>query len=206
MRTGSPTWMMCSAEQISRATPAVTYIASGGFTGGGLRVAIGGINSQNVTNMSGGWQRSFTLGAPAPVTISFRYRLTENPTYEAEEFSQALVSVDGILHGIAPNDYLAQVVGGGPTTTGWQLVQINLGTLAAGTHMLRSAGITTRRRIPTRPSRFVIDDVSVIDRRPAANHHHSTRQRHSNGALGGELLGRRVRRRHHSATSGGETA
>jgi len=32
------------------------YIASGAYTGGGLRVLIGGINSQNIQGMSGGWR------------------------------------------------------------------------------------------------------------------------------------------------------
>ena len=66
------------------------YIASGGFTGGALRVQIGGINSQNIVNMSGGWRRSFTLANPAQLTLSFRHRLTEQPTYETDEFSQTV--------------------------------------------------------------------------------------------------------------------
>ena len=109
--------------------------------------------------MSGGWRRSFTLAAPASVTLSFRYRLTETAEYEEDEFSQALVSIDGILHGIAPNDYIAQVVGGGPTTTGWQLVQINLGTLAAGTHMLAIGGYNNQKTYPDESVEILIDDV-----------------------------------------------
>ena len=46
------------------------HIASGGFTGGALRVDLGGINSQNIANMSGGWRRSFTLAAPTPLARS----------------------------------------------------------------------------------------------------------------------------------------
>jgi hypothetical protein len=124
------------------------YIGSGGFTGGALRVALGGINSQNITNMSGGWHRNFTLGVPTSVTLTFRYRLTETDAYETDEFSQMLVSIDGVLHGIAPNDYIAQVVGGGPTTTGWQLVQMNLGTLAAGTHTVTLGGYNNQKTYP----------------------------------------------------------
>ena len=63
---------------------------------GGLRVAVGGINSQNIQGMSGGWRRSFVLAAPAPVSLSFRYRLTETALYETDEFSQMLVSFDGV--------------------------------------------------------------------------------------------------------------
>ncbi len=142
------------------------YIASGGFTGGALRVAIGGINSQNVSNMSGGWRQSFTLGVPTSVTLSFRYRLTETAEYEEDEFSQMLVSVDGVLHGISPNDYIAQVVGGGPTTTGWQLVEINLGTLGPGTHMVALGGYNNQKTYPDETVEVLIDDVAVIDTTP----------------------------------------
>ena len=142
------------------------YIASGGFTGGALRVAIGGINSQNVSNMSGGWQRSFTLGVPTSVTLSFRYRLTETAEYEEDEFSQMLVSVDGVLHGLSPNDYIAQVVGGGPTTTGWRLVQINLGTLGPGTHMVALGGYNNQKTYPDETVEVLIDDVAVLDTTP----------------------------------------
>ncbi len=143
------------------------YIASGGFTGGALRVSIGGINSQNVANMSGGWHRNFTLGVPTAVTLSFRYRLTETAEYEVDEFSQMLVSVDGVLHGISPNDYIAQVVGGGPTTTGWQLVQINLGTLAAGTHTVAFGGYNNQKTYPDESVEVLIDDVAVTSSTPA---------------------------------------
>ena len=142
------------------------YIASGGFTGGALRVAIGGINSQNVSNMSGGWQRSFTLGVPTSVTLSFRYRLTETAEYEEDEFSQMLVSVDGVLRGLSPNDYIAQVVGGGPTTTGWRLVQIDLGTLGPGTHMVALGGYNNQKTYPDETVEVLIDDVAVLDTTP----------------------------------------
>ena len=79
-----------------------------------------------------------------------------------------LVSVDGVLHGISPNDYIAQVIGGGPTTTGWQLVQINLGTLAAGTHSVAFGGYNNQKTYPDESVEVLIDDVAVIDSTPAA--------------------------------------
>jgi hypothetical protein len=130
-------------------------------------VAVGGVNSQNIEGMSGGWQRSFTLGAATPVTLSLRYRLTETEEYEEDEFTQALVSVDGVLYGIAPNDYIAQVVGGGPTTTGWQLVEINLGTLSAGTHVLALGAYNNLKTTPEESAEILIDDVVLTDFTPA---------------------------------------
>jgi uncharacterized repeat protein (TIGR01451 family) len=138
------------------------YIATGGFTGGGLRVQVAGVNSQNISNMSGGWTRSFTLPSPAPVTLTFRQRLTEQPTYESDEFTQMLVSVDGVLRGVAPNDYVAQVVGGGATTTGWQLVELDLGTLAAGSHTLALGAYNNKKTALDELAEVLIDDVLVV--------------------------------------------
>jgi uncharacterized repeat protein (TIGR01451 family) len=139
-----------------------TWIGTGGYTGGGLRVQVGGVNSQNISNMSGGWTRSFTLPVAAAVTLTFRQRLTEQNTYETDEFTQMLVSLDGVLKGVAPNDYVAQVVGGGPTTTGWQLVQIELGTLAAGNHVLALGAYNNQKTYPDEFAEVVIDDVLLV--------------------------------------------
>jgi uncharacterized repeat protein (TIGR01451 family) len=137
------------------------WIASGGFSGGGLRVDVGGLDSSTIVGMSGGWQRSFSLAAPAQVVLSFRYRLTETAEYETDEFSQVLVGVDGVLYGIPPADYIAQVVGGGPTTTGWQVAQVNLGTLPAGTHTLSIGGFNNQKTRYNEAAEVVIDDVLV---------------------------------------------
>jgi hypothetical protein len=109
--------------------------------------------------MSGGWQRSFSLTSPTLVTLSFRYQLTETATYESDEFTQMLVSIDGVLYGVPPNDYVAQVVGTGPTTTGWQLVQITLGTLPAGTHVLALGGYNNQKTNVNESAEVRIDDV-----------------------------------------------
>ena len=137
------------------------YLASGGFTGGALQVAVGGVNSQDIQNMSGGWQHSFTLAGATHVSLSFRVNLTETPNYESDEFSQALVGVDGVLYGVPPNDYVAQVVGGGngPETTGWQLVQIDFGTLSAGTHTLTLGGYNNQKTYFDESAEVLIDDV-----------------------------------------------
>ena len=83
-------------------------IAAGGFTGGALQVTLGGIDNADILGMSGGWQTSFTVSSPTEVVLSFRYNLTQASNYEADELSQVLVSVDGILYGEAPNDYVAE--------------------------------------------------------------------------------------------------
>ena len=49
-----------------------------GFTGGALEILLGGINDTDILNMSGGWRRFFRLTTAKPVTISLRYRLTQD--------------------------------------------------------------------------------------------------------------------------------
>ena len=144
-------------------------IASGGFSGGALQVTLGNVDDFEILDMSGGWQRSFNLSAPTEVGLSFRYNLSQTPDYENDEISQILVSVDGNLHGTPPNDYVAQIVGNGnggdPETTGWQLFQINLGTLAAGNHTLTIGGYNNKKTYSNENTDVLIDDVLVSGKR-----------------------------------------
>ncbi len=126
-----------------------TRISSGGLDGGALKVTLGGVDNDDIYDMSGGWQQSFSLAADREVTVSLNYNLTQTARYEADEFSQALFRVDGLLIGEPPADYLAEVVGvdngGGAQSTGWQLFQMNLGTLTAVLIRLPWVATTTRR-------------------------------------------------------------
>ena len=71
-----------------------------------------------------------------------------------------LVSINGVLKGVSPNTYVAQVGGTGlDMTTGWQQVTLNLGTLPAGNHVLALGGFLTRKTGVTETAQIVIDDV-----------------------------------------------
>ncbi|MBN2037216.1 MAG: hypothetical protein JW768_10775, partial [Chitinispirillaceae bacterium] len=80
-----------------------SYVASGGYAGGGLHVQIGGVNTSTITNMSGGWSRSFNLSTPGDITLSFLYNLTQSSEYESNEHSMVYVSLDGTLYGSGGN-------------------------------------------------------------------------------------------------------
>jgi len=138
-------------------------LTSSGFSGGGLSVTLGGINNNTITGMSGGWQRTFTLAQATPVVVSFRYNLAQSPDYESNEFSQVLVSVNGLLYGVSPADFVAQVSGNGnggsPITTNWQLFEIHLGTLPAGTHTLRLGGFNNRKNASNESTTILIDEL-----------------------------------------------
>jgi hypothetical protein len=141
------------------------WTASGGSAGGALKITLGGINNNAISDMSGGWQRNFSVLSPSEVTLSFRYKLTQTPDYENDELSQVLVSVDHNLYGQTPNDYVAQIRGngngGGSESTGWQLFEVNLGTLEAGDHTLIIGGYNNKKTYYNESTEVLIDDVLV---------------------------------------------
>ncbi len=58
-------------------------------------IILGGVDNADIVNMSGGWQTNFNLSAPADIEIEFTYRIIQQPDYESDEFTQAIVDVDG---------------------------------------------------------------------------------------------------------------
>jgi hypothetical protein len=136
-----------------------TILPAGGFSGGGAQVLAGGVNSNNTSNMSGGWRRNFALASTASATITFRFQLT-GTNLDSGELGRMMVSLNGVLKGIAPNTYIAQVGGTGVTmTTGWQQVTLNLGTLPAGSHVLTLGGYLTRKTGTDETANIQIDDI-----------------------------------------------
>jgi hypothetical protein len=145
-----------------------TWLSSGGRTGGGLQVYLGGLDNNRIYGMSGGWQQGFTLAAPGEVILSFWYNLTQAADYETDEYSQALVTVDGVLVGEGAADYVHQISGDGNggdhRTTGWRLYQVNLGTLSAGQHTLVAGGHNNKKTYNNEWTEVLIDDVGVAVR------------------------------------------
>lgn len=132
-------------------------LASVGYSGQGLRVELGGRDELEIWNMSGGWQRTFTLAESTAVQLSFRYNLTQVLAYEPEEVSQVLVTVAGLQPGNEGQDYVAQLAGGG--TTGWQVFQTSLGVLPAGTHTLTLGGYNIKKTATEETTEILLDDV-----------------------------------------------
>jgi hypothetical protein len=143
-------------------------VSVGGYTDGALRVYVGGVDKKPITNMSGGWQRTFTLAAPAVTTLFFRYNMDQGADYESDESSQVLASLNGVLLSGGTGDWVAQVSGNGDggaaISTGWVLKQIELGTLPAGTHTLRIGGFNNKKDGKTERTTILIDDVTVVRR------------------------------------------
>jgi len=142
-----------------------TWVSSGGVSGGALDISLGGINNANVSGMSGGFDHGFALSGFTDMVLTFTYNLTQSPHYEPNEFSQVLVSVDGVLYGTNGNAYVDQISGngnGGPSiSTGWVTVTIDLGVLAAGDHTLTIGGYNNHKDSRNESTDLAIDDVNL---------------------------------------------
>lgn len=138
---------------------------TGGSGGGALQVTLGGTNEDDILGMSGGWERYFTLSQPADIEITFFYALTQTANYESDEYSQIMVSVDGILHGLEGKDYIDQITGNGEDgqaeSTGWQSCTLNIGTLGAGEHSFIIGGYNNKKTAQVESTQVFIDDVMV---------------------------------------------
>jgi hypothetical protein len=139
--------------------------ATAGFNGsGGLTVRLGDVDNTTVTNMSGGWRRSFTLSAPATVTISFRYNLTQSPNYEVDEYSEVDMSLDGTMVSNVPGfDWFVRIAGdgegGSDVSSGWQSVTVPLGLLPAGSHVVTFGGFNNKKTATIEFTTIALDDI-----------------------------------------------
>jgi hypothetical protein len=99
------------------------------------------------------------------VSVSLRYNLTQAANYESDEFSDALLTIDGRSVGTGGNSFLARVAGdgngGSPRTTGWVTTQVGLGTLSAGSHTLTIGGFNNKKTFRDEVTDVRIDDVVV---------------------------------------------
>lgn len=158
------------ADDAFRATAQPAYasgtrVATGGVSGGALEIALGGIDDATITNMSGGWSRTFTLASSGHLLLSARIQVTQSSEYESNELSQGLVSIDGALVGTGTSDFISQVAGDGnggtPRTTGFVQVTLDLGVRAAGSHRLTLGGFNNQKTLHDESTEILIDDVVV---------------------------------------------
>lgn len=55
---------------------------------------MGGLDDNNISGMSGGWEFSFSLGETADLELEFLYRLTIDSDYESDEYGEMRISLD----------------------------------------------------------------------------------------------------------------
>ncbi len=135
--------------------------ANGAWGNGALNITLGGIDNSDITDISGGWQQTFTLDEAQDVTLSFVYNLSQQSDYESDEYSEVRFMRDG-----GPSTTVATLVGdgsGGPVlTTGLQSFTVSLGTLGAGIHTFTIGGYSNKKTYHDEFTNIVIDEVKVI--------------------------------------------
>ncbi len=143
-----------------------SHVTTGGFNNtGAIQVTLGAAPSGSSVASSGAWSNTIHLTQSSNVLVSFMYNLTQSPEYESNEFSEALLSVDGVLHGTSPNDYIHRITGdgngGSDISTGWQSVTINLGMLTSGTHTFSLGAYNNQSTYTNETTTILLDNVSI---------------------------------------------
>lgn len=138
---------------------------TGGLTGGGINVTVGGKNFiAGFFNppSSGGWTRTFTVAEASSVNVSLRYRLLVDESYEANEFGQALLEIDGTRYGNSADNSLAQLNGGAGVDqdSGWQVYTTSI-FLAAGEHTIVVGAYNNISNSGTEITEAFFDDIQI---------------------------------------------
>ena len=165
-----------------RGTSQPAFADGGRETSGGasnspaLVLELGGINGNDVFDpgMSGGFDTEFTLNAPTQLTLSFFYRLDMSGSYEADEFSEVLVSLteNGTteLFGQNGDDFIDRLFGdAGPSTprvVSEDVVVLDLGVQEAGDYTLTLGGRNNKKTTTSENTLITFDDVLLIEGTP----------------------------------------
>jgi hypothetical protein len=138
--------------------------ASGTVSNGALQVLLGGVNNDDIQDISGGWSILFSVSGSSAVSVSFDYTLTQTSEYESNECSEVLVKVNDQLLGRDGPDYVEQMCGNGnggaAETTGWQTFSTTL-SLASGDYVLTLGGYNNQKTLNDEETTILIDNVVV---------------------------------------------
>ncbi|MGD1879800.1 MAG: Calx-beta domain-containing protein, partial [Kiloniellaceae bacterium] len=138
--------------------------ADGEWSDGSLTIDLGGGDTRLSRDIAGAWETDFTLAEGMDVTLSFDYDITISSSYESDEFSQLLVSIDG-----GPAILVAELTGGGVLSSGEQSVVLDLGPLDAGSHSLAIGGYNNKKSWSDEATEISIDDVLVTGEAPGSS-------------------------------------
>ena len=134
--------------------------ASGVAEGGVIRVTLGGGGLRApVTDISGGWSRTFDTSAGQEGTLTLRYRIALTEDLDAGEFGEVLVLVDGVEYSVATleaTDSDSEVL-----DSGFVDVALDLGALSGGTHELTLGGYLNQRTRSNEVATIEFDSVEL---------------------------------------------
>lgn len=106
-------------------------------------VTLGNIDNATILDMSGGWSATFQVSAATSATLTTQFHIIQAPDYESDEFSDALIAVNGIT---LPR--LGRVTGngngGGFRTLGPATVSVPI-SLVAGSNTVTIGGYSNKK-------------------------------------------------------------
>ncbi|MEM8571258.1 MAG: CAP domain-containing protein [Pseudomonadota bacterium] len=129
---------------------------------GALKIRLGGKDDADISDMSGGWTKSFEVDEAGTAEVTIRYKMTASGGLDSGEYGELRLAFDGQTYGKNGKDHVAKVKGGdgGKTSTGWQEVTISLGELDAGRHSLDIGGYLNAKTNENERVEVLIDEVS----------------------------------------------
>jgi lysophospholipase L1-like esterase len=141
------------------------YSAAGGYSGGGLRVVLGGADNTVREKISGGWSKTITVSRAGNVTINLRYRLIHGGDFEPDECSEVLAAADGVLISEGPYEYIQRYCGTGdgspPQDSGWRQILLTV-PLSVGTHTIAVGGYLNKKSYSNEIAEIYFDDIVIV--------------------------------------------
>lgn len=130
---------------------------------GSLEIVFDGTNATVSGTMSGAFSRTFTATTDADDTVlTFDYKVIRTGTYETNEDSFVYIDLDGVKYGLNGNDHIIRYESDGndPTyNSGWVHIELNLGTIAAGSHTLTVGGMVEGKDAANEDTTIRFDNI-----------------------------------------------
>ncbi len=140
-----------------------SYDGTGGQTGGGIEVTVGGGSGAGIP-LSGAWTQDIVLTETTLVDITVSYRLIVATEFESNEYADAVLAIDGVRLGndTSPdsNTSLITLDGDAPLDSGWVTETFQV-TLGAGTHELQLGAFVNQSTEAAEVAQVFFDDVVV---------------------------------------------
>ena len=149
-----------TTESGAFSSPNPTY-ESISFQGGQINLGVGGVDNTTQINISLGVKRNFFVPESSATEIFIIYTLNAAAGYDADEYTDVLLSLDGQTINYNGNPYLYRIVSGSPTSSGQQNVTIALGSLSAGNHEIVVGVFNNKKTYNSESSSLLIDQITI---------------------------------------------
>ncbi|MEM1297350.1 MAG: hypothetical protein AAGH89_18440, partial [Verrucomicrobiota bacterium] len=136
----------------------------GRFDGGGVFIEIGGEDDADYS-LSASISKTVFVDAASTGTLSFDYRIFMPDEYEADEYGELIVAVDGSIVGVGANSYVDRLNHENGEWQGDQEVvssaSVNLGTLSFGTHVIEVGIYNNQKTFANEYMQLDIDNIKL---------------------------------------------